>query len=706
MSKSGETQNLLWENLQDDLADKHGLAIVLTDENSSALMQSNNNSMCRALYNSQEFASECAKFCGRAFELAEDAEETVDYKCYAGLSCKAVPLNENSAAIVGRTFLKAEDYRAATDRAISGDWQKFPPTAFFENVLLSGSPKAIEALANRLGKLSEEEKSALENLIGKNKTSEKTEKAKNEAAQTDEITKLVEQFHKSSPPVTIAAEKINVQTAEEAGESAAWRALFSSLLNLNYENAYQSIIRFLTIRYELKDLAWLERKSDRLETVFAVGTLNTKEVQIIIGADDKNLRDAARKDSAVEFREKNGQDEAQNNRTINIFPIAVGEAINNALVVGDELSDNRIEKQIARFCHSVAAQIEILRLRGELSRHNWLERAVQRFNENLKHIDSDDFWTQLAQVSAELLRAERCSLLLFDEKTETFSVKAAIGSFAEIIKNETEGIGKRVANAVLQEGKAVMVADVNKIGLRAAPAEWNYKTASFISYPIIVGTHKIGVLNVTDRADGSVYGERDLQLLNAIAPQLGVLIDRVTLKHQAGRFEQLSVTDELTGLLNRRYLEERLTEEIKRSNRYGYPMSFLMIDVDDFKSYNDTFLHPEGDKALRIVTNCLKDTLRGADVAARYGGEEFSILLPQTTPDEAQTIAERIREKVEKTEFPNRQVTVSIGIANCSHIISKSPDIVFAADKALYEAKAKGKNNVQVYENLGKSLKV
>src|SRR5207237_3846676 len=97
-----------------------------------------------------------------------------------------------------------------------------------------------------------------------------------------------------------------------------------------------------------------------------------------------------------------------------------------------------------------------------------------------------------------------------------------------------------------------------------APPEWNYKTNSFISYPITIGERKIGVLNVTDKTDGSAYNESDLQVLNAIAPQLAVTLDRITLQRKASEFEQLSITDPLTGLLNRRYLEERLAEEVKR----------------------------------------------------------------------------------------------------------------------------------------------
>ena len=172
------------------------------------------------------------------------------------------------------------------------------------------------------------------------------------------------------------------------------------------------------------------------------------------------------------------------------------------------------------------------------------------------------------------------------------------------------------------------------------------------------------------------------------------------MKEKAGEFEQLSVTDPLTGLLNRRYIEERLMEEIKRSNRHGFPMSFVMLDVDSFKSYNDHFGHPAGDLALKMVGHVIRETLRGADVAARYGGEEFAILLPQTTSEEAATIAERIRRNIEGANFPHRTVTASIGIASCSADLCSAPNIVYAADKALYKAKHEGRNRVVSFEEM------
>jgi diguanylate cyclase (GGDEF)-like protein len=148
-------------------------------------------------------------------------------------------------------------------------------------------------------------------------------------------------------------------------------------------------------------------------------------------------------------------------------------------------------------------------------------------------------------------------------------------------------------------------------------------------------------------------------------------------------------------------------EELNRSKRYDYPMSFLMIDIDDFKSYNDLNGHQAGDLALQITAHCLKAALRSADVASRYGGEEFCILLPQTPLNEAEVIAERIRQKVESTTYPHGKsqplgsVTISIGISTFSRHVDTSERVIAAADRALYVAKSLGKNRIEIYqENL------
>src|SRR5205814_1400532 len=264
--------------------------------------------------------------------------------------------------------------------------------------------------------------------------------------------------------------------------------------------------------------------------------------------------------------------------------------------------------------------------------------AIRRLSDSLRGIDADDFWMHLIQNAAEILRAERASLLILDEKSGDLEIKAIIGAKHEV--PESSEIGKRVARVVLAKKGPVVISDVGKTGLPPAESNREYKTASFLSCPIMVGNRTIGVMNFTDRVGGEAFDRDSVELIQAIAPQLAVAIDRASLKEKAGEFEQLSVTDALTGLLNRRYIEERLLEEVKRSNRHGFPMSFMMLDVDQFKAYNDQFGYPAGDDALKIVAHVLRDTLRGSDVADRFGDEEFAILLPQTSDDEAADIGE------------------------------------------------------------------
>ena len=710
--KNERTKEISPEDKVTELAEENGLSIVLIDENSSVLTKANNNSICEILYNSEEFAPECAKFCGRAYEMANEAGEPVDYTCYAGLNCTAVPLKTDEkklAAIVGRVFLKAEEYREATTRAISGDWKQFPPTRFFENVLLSGSTQKLKKTVNSLKNLTVEEKNLIASFVNKKDSAPKNisankktklKKTENQVTAPKEIEQLVKQFHDAAAQTANVSKEISRKNIEETEELAAWRALFGSLLDLNYKEACVAVLKFVSRRYKINSLAWLERKDNHLNTILAGGELKQQQMYLSISASDKRLIEAVKKETSIELQQRTGETSESKPQNLRLFPVAVGGEIRSALVVGDEIGNENVKRHIAKFCQTVASELEILRLREELARRGWLERAVQLFNRSIQDLDSEDFWSSLLRVSAELMKAERGSLLIYDEKTESFQVKAVTGTGADSIMKEGKNVGERVAKRVLQNGKPLVVENIDKIKFPETPEDWNYKSNSFVSYPILIGNKKIGVLNLTDKADGDAYNIFDLELLDAIAPQLAVLVDRAALKHQAGEFEQLSVTDSLTGLLNRRYLEQRLNEEIIRSNRNGSPMSFLMIDVDEFKSYNDNFSHPEGDKALQIVANCLRETLRGADVAARYGGEEFSILLPQTSSEEAEIIAERVRERVEKACFPNRQVTISIGIASCCIDFKSSEALISAADKALYEAKRQGRNNLKIFENL------
>jgi diguanylate cyclase (GGDEF)-like protein len=161
--------------------------------------------------------------------------------------------------------------------------------------------------------------------------------------------------------------------------------------------------------------------------------------------------------------------------------------------------------------------------------------------------------------------------------------------------------------------------------------------------------------------------------------------------------------DELTGLHNFRFFKEYLSREVEKRERSGSPLSLVMIDIDDFKVYNDRNGHEAGNEALTTVARLLTESLRKMDIAVRYGGEEFAIILPATPKSGAQLVAERARESIERHCFPHGstqpqgKVTLSLGVATCPIDARDASELVQRADHAMYAAKASGKNRVQVY---------
>ncbi len=328
--------------------------------------------------------------------------------------------------------------------------------------------------------------------------------------------------------------------------------------------------------------------------------------------------------------------------------------------------------------------------------------SVRRFAEQIDAAEPSQIYESILAQSAELLGAERGSLWLFDENANELNIKAARGIPARASEIQSIRVGEGIAGSVIDVGQPLL-STIDALGRESLP-ERKYKTRSFISYPIAIGARKIGVLNVADKRGGLAYDQADLALMDLVAPQIALALERAVWQHRANQFQLMSITDPLTGLHNRRYLEARLSEELNRSKRYEVPLSFMMIDIDDFKLYNDHNGHQAGDRALEITAQCLRSTLRKADVASRYGGEEFSILLPQTPLHDAGMIADRLRRTIMNTRFPHGEtqplgsVTVSIGLSSLSPSLDSVEAIIRAADRALYHAKSHGKNRAYAYQ--------
>ena len=184
----------------------------------------------------------------------------------------------------------------------------------------------------------------------------------------------------------------------------------------------------------------------------------------------------------------------------------------------------------------------------------------------------------------------------------------------------------------------------------------------------------------------------------------------LTNAHKYDAIRRQVVTDHLTRLYNRRYFMNRAREEVQRSLRHQAPLSVLMVDIDFFKTFNDTYGHPTGDRVLQTVARAMKDALRTTDICARHGGEEFSVLLPNTPGENAVYVAERVRRTVSATRYTGLglpadvHITISIGVATCPRDATVLDDLMELADQAMYRAKEAGRDRVVLFQPRERSV--
>jgi diguanylate cyclase (GGDEF)-like protein len=215
---------------------------------------------------------------------------------------------------------------------------------------------------------------------------------------------------------------------------------------------------------------------------------------------------------------------------------------------------------------------------------------------------------------------------------------------------------------------------------------------SLVFLPLMVGAEAIGTMCVASRRPNA-YSQSQVLLLSQLASRIAMSIENSRLYAQA---EQRARIDELTGLWNRRHLMERIQVEIGRHSRYGGTFSVVILDLDSFKAFNDTYGHLEGDRLLKQLGIVLKSAVRDADEAFRYGGDEFAILLPQTSIKDAHEVAERVRHRINsEVKTGSAAMTASLGLASWPVDGIAISEIISAADKALYYAKQRGGNQSQ-----------
>ncbi|MBT0666272.1 sensor domain-containing diguanylate cyclase [Geobacter pelophilus] len=328
------------------------------------------------------------------------------------------------------------------------------------------------------------------------------------------------------------------------------------------------------------------------------------------------------------------------------------------------------------------------------------EQLFDIFNQLALIDDVTELSKAFLDKAAELVAATSGSLMLLDSKKDILSISAVRGMNPALAGTLTVRVGSGIAGQVAQSGTPLLVRDIATDGRFMVGRRPRFKSGSFVSVPLCWKEETLGVLNLSDKVDNALFDQADLDLLTALAGHTASLVFRARASEGIRHLELLSVTDPLTELYNRRFLERRMEEELARSSRHGLKMSVMMLDMDSFKLYNDLCGHQAGDRALKQVADILCRSVREMDIVTRYGGEEFCILLPDTPKIDAMYVAERIRYGIEQELFPGEEslplgrMTISIGVSSFPDNGSCASDLVSAADVALYQAKAAGRNRI------------
>lgn len=326
---------------------------------------------------------------------------------------------------------------------------------------------------------------------------------------------------------------------------------------------------------------------------------------------------------------------------------------------------------------------------------------VYAFSRRIGQVNEVVALSQLVlKTIAERVHAQQAALALFDDALGRLAIVATHGYPAVLVEDLRIAPGSGVIGEVFVSRRPLLVSDAER-ELRPQPRRRRYRTTSFMALPLFTDGQGLGVLTFADRADLQPFDRADLTMARAMAAPAALGLGSARLAGKAKDLAHAAAVDPLTALFNRRYFETRIDEEIQRARRYGLDLALLVIDADDFKALNDSLGHLVGDRVLRAMSDTLRRSVRAFDVCTRFGGEEFAILMPGSTAGSALQSAERIRQRIEQYRFdpllipPAMHPTISVGVAVLTGEAS-AQDLVARADRALYAAKAAGKNCVRM----------
>lgn len=652
-----------WRGYFQGLSKITGFDLSIYDENGTLLLTTKENPICKLIKSATHSSMDCPNSCERFMFEPIKLNEPTTYKCYAKIMNFSVPINylNEKAVIVGRdNFASYEDFleflRTARDSAL----QEIPITTSLsfvdENYIKNISQyvhKTINYLLNSL-----REKHRLIEKIGRLTALMDTNVLERLSKNTEFIHRyIVDTIEFILGPNSIAVLVLDHQTSTYKTMCSTGKYK-DALMNLQFDSENTLIQQLLTTRAPVFPV---ELEPEKLMTAGAIGKTEP----------------------------------------LYLFPIFIANTMEELIGVFDRKLSQEDIKIIHVLCNYIEVTLENHAL--HLAADKKMEEILTSISELSKSIAPVLNWEELLQTilekSIQLLKAEQGSLMLLNHETAELFVEAK-KSIDNIVKaNMKLRLGEGIAGKVLKNGEPLLVKDVEKDPRTTQKNKPRYKTKSFVSIPIKIEDRISGVLNISDKITGEVFDENDLKFIQSFSTNAAIAIERSLLYKRTEELKKLSITDPLTGILNRRYLNNRLSEEISRFKRHKQSFSFLMLDIDGFKEYNDTYGHITGDRALKNLATTLTLSLRSIDILARFGGDEFVIILPQTTKRAAINIANRLRKNIEKTYIPYQQelpfnITVSIGLTSYPEDASSAPELLEKTDHALLLAKKEGRNRL------------
>jgi diguanylate cyclase (GGDEF)-like protein len=369
------------------------------------------------------------------------------------------------------------------------------------------------------------------------------------------------------------------------------------------------------------------------------------------------------------------------------MPVALYQAVGPARKSGSKLR-RASEMSLTTPGLDLATKLRVFQraLRGRVERRDALIEIVRAVNATLEPAKVADL---IVDRAATWVPAP-CWALVSSDLSGQLSVLADRG-----LSTDMAPAVHAIAGWVMHRGQEFVVAD-----LRAESRLPHPSVGAVMAFPLACRGHRVGALIALDRLPAAREPRLSAPMLRAVRlllePAAVALDNALILK----RSEALSVTDDLTHLYNSRYLNMVLRKETKRASRSGRPLSLLFIDLDGFKSINDTHGHLFGSRALVEAADVIRGSARETDVVSRFGGDEFALVLPDTGGEGAFAVGERIRERIAAHVFLAGdglaiRLTASVGVATLPDVAASADELVQAADKAMYAVKDSGKNGIQ-----------